>query len=176
MNKNNVVTALTSAGALAGLYFAFKNKKSFLGYAGYFLLGGVAGTLTGNIVSAVIPNPKKVDDSKNEKVEEKSTFIDESQARLQLGASACSNPSDLRCRQSCFNLGGRFDSSDRKCYKREDATASSVSSRVSVNPIQNVVNSTSATASLSAMPMGRVIDSNEGYSNIPRKSLRKFKI
>ena len=58
--KNNTTTmVLASVGALAGLYFAFKKQKGFWGYAGYFVLGSVAGHLAGNVVSAVMPQPKK---------------------------------------------------------------------------------------------------------------------
>jgi hypothetical protein len=59
MKNNNTTMVLASAGALAGLYFAFKQKKGFWGYAGYFVLGSIAGHLAGNVVSAVIPQPKK---------------------------------------------------------------------------------------------------------------------
>jgi uncharacterized membrane protein YfcA len=57
--KNNTTTmVLSSVGALAGLYFAFKKNKKFWGYAGYFVLGSIAGHLAGNVVTAVIPQPK----------------------------------------------------------------------------------------------------------------------
>lgn len=59
MKNNNTTMVLASVGALAGLYFAFKNKKGFWGYAGYFVLGSVAGHLAGNVVTAVIPQLKK---------------------------------------------------------------------------------------------------------------------
>lgn len=54
---------LASVGALGGLYYAFKKGKGFWGYAGFFVLGSIAGHLAGNVVSAVIPQPK-TDDSK----------------------------------------------------------------------------------------------------------------
>ena len=57
--KNNTTTmVLASIGALGGLYYAFKKGKGFWGYAGFFVLGSIAGHLTGNIVTAVIPQPK----------------------------------------------------------------------------------------------------------------------
>jgi len=57
--KNNTTTmALASIGALGGLYFAFKGKKGFWGYVGFFVLGSIAGNLTGMVVSAVIPSKK----------------------------------------------------------------------------------------------------------------------
>jgi hypothetical protein len=59
MKNNKTTMILASVGALAGLYFAFKNKKGFWGYAGYFVLGSVAGHLAGNVVTAVVPQPKK---------------------------------------------------------------------------------------------------------------------
>jgi hypothetical protein len=58
--KNNTTTmVLASVGALGGLYYAFKKGKGFWGYAGFFVLGSIAGHLAGNVVSAVIPQPKK---------------------------------------------------------------------------------------------------------------------
>ena len=57
--KNNTTTmALASIGALGGLYFAFRGKKQFWGYVGFFVLGSIAGHLAGNVVSAVIPSKK----------------------------------------------------------------------------------------------------------------------
>lgn len=57
--KNNTTTmVLASVGALGGLYYAFNKKKGFWGYAGFFVLGSIAGHLAGNIVTAVIPQPK----------------------------------------------------------------------------------------------------------------------
>ena len=57
--KNNTTTmALASIGALGGLYFAFRGKKGFWGYVGFFVLGSIAGHLAGNVVSAVIPSKK----------------------------------------------------------------------------------------------------------------------
>lgn len=59
MKTNNTTMVIASVGALAGLYYAFTKKKGFWGYAGYFVLGSIAGHLAGNVVSAVIPQPKK---------------------------------------------------------------------------------------------------------------------
>ena len=57
--KNNTTTmVLASVGALGGLYYAFKKGKGFWGYAGFFVLGSIAGHLAGNVVTAVIPQPK----------------------------------------------------------------------------------------------------------------------
>ena len=57
--KNNTTTmVLASVGALGGLYYAFKKGKGFWGYAGFFVLGSIAGHLTGNVITAVIPQPK----------------------------------------------------------------------------------------------------------------------
>lgn len=50
----NTTMVLSSAGALAGLYMAYKGKKSALGYVGFFLLGSIAGGLVGNIVEGVM--------------------------------------------------------------------------------------------------------------------------
>lgn len=64
--KNNTTTmVLASVGALGGLYFAFKQGKGFWGYAGFFVLGSIAGHLAGNVVSAVIPS-KKINTADNE--------------------------------------------------------------------------------------------------------------
>jgi uncharacterized membrane protein YfcA len=60
MKTNNTTMVLSSVGALAGLYFAFKKQKGFWGYAGYFVLGSIAGHLAGNIVTSVIPKPKEM--------------------------------------------------------------------------------------------------------------------
>ena len=58
MKNNNITMALASAGAIGGLYYAFKKGKGFWGYAGFFVLGSIAGHLAGNVVTAVIPQPK----------------------------------------------------------------------------------------------------------------------
>ena len=47
-----------SIGALAGLYYAFQQKSGFWGYAGYFILGSLAGTLTGNLASMAFKKPE----------------------------------------------------------------------------------------------------------------------
>lgn len=54
----NTTMVLSSAGALAGLYLAYKGKKSALGYVGFFLLGSIAGGLAGNIIEGVM-KPKQ---------------------------------------------------------------------------------------------------------------------
>lgn len=58
MKNNNVTMALSSVGAIGGLYYAFKKGKGFWGYVGFFILGSIAGNLAGNVVTAVIPQPK----------------------------------------------------------------------------------------------------------------------
>lgn len=58
----NTTMVLSSAGALAGLYMAYKGKKSALGYVGFFILGSIAGGLAGNIIEGVM-KPKEL--SKN---------------------------------------------------------------------------------------------------------------
>ena len=66
--KNNTTTmALASIGALGGLYFAFRGKKGFWGYVGFFVLGSIAGHLAGNVVSAVIPSKTTTADSQEPK-------------------------------------------------------------------------------------------------------------
>jgi hypothetical protein len=44
---------LSSVGFLAGLYYSFKNDKGFWGYVGYGLLGTVAGTTAGSVLSMI---------------------------------------------------------------------------------------------------------------------------
>ena len=69
--KNNTTTmALASVGALGGLYYAFKKGKGFWGYAGFFVLGSIAGHLAGNVITSVIPKPKADLDTKTEAKEE----------------------------------------------------------------------------------------------------------
>lgn len=57
MKTNNTTLILGSVGALGGLYYAFKKGKGFWGYAGFFVLGSIAGHLAGNVITAVIPQP-----------------------------------------------------------------------------------------------------------------------
>lgn len=57
---SNTAMILSSAGALAGLYMAYKGKKSALGYVGFFLLGSIAGGLAGNIVDGIV-KPKSTE-------------------------------------------------------------------------------------------------------------------
>ncbi len=58
-NVSKTTMVLSSAGALAGLYMAYKGKKSAWGYVGFFILGSIAGGLAGNIVDAVKPASAK---------------------------------------------------------------------------------------------------------------------
>lgn len=58
MKTNNTTLILASAGALGGLYYAFKKGKGFWGYAGFLVLGSIAGHLAGNIVTSVVPSLK----------------------------------------------------------------------------------------------------------------------
>jgi len=72
MKNNNTTMVLASIGALTGLYYAFSKKKGAWGYVGFFVLGSVAGHLAGNVVTAIIPQPKKADNpqvGKADKVE-----------------------------------------------------------------------------------------------------------
>ena len=90
-------------------------------------MGGVAGHLAGNIVSAVIPNPKNLSDNdkgeksdsntQSEKIDETSKFVGEATLR-HIGSAPCNSSDNFRCKQACFKLGGRFNSSDRQCYDR----------------------------------------------------------
>jgi len=116
--KNNTTTmVLASVGALGGLYYAFKKGKGFWGYAGFFVLGSIAGHLAGNVVTAVIPQPKT--DAKTPTASATAPTEDVSNASgQQIGTTECSNPNNDICKQKCEQLGGTFNSSgDRKCYK-----------------------------------------------------------
>jgi hypothetical protein len=50
--NDNTIMVASSIGALAGLGYAFSRKKGFWGYAGFFLLGSIAGSLVGNIITS----------------------------------------------------------------------------------------------------------------------------
>lgn len=50
----NMKYLLSSAGALGGLYYAFKKNKSTLGYIGFFVLGAIAGNLAGMVIGGVL--------------------------------------------------------------------------------------------------------------------------
>jgi hypothetical protein len=58
MKKDNVILITSSIGALGGLGLAYKQKKSFWGYVGYFLLGSIAGSLVGNIIGGSMSDSK----------------------------------------------------------------------------------------------------------------------
>lgn len=58
MKTNNTTLILASAGSLVGIYYAFKKGKGFWGYAGFLVLGSIAGHLAGNIVTSVVPSLK----------------------------------------------------------------------------------------------------------------------
>lgn len=64
----NTTMVLSSAGALAGLYMAYKGKKSAWGYVGFFILGSIAGGLAGNIIEGVM-KPKETNKSGAKKFE-----------------------------------------------------------------------------------------------------------
>lgn len=116
MKTNNTTLILASAGALGGLYYAFKKGKGFWGYAGFFALGSIAGHLAGNIVTAVIPQPK----AGNSKSTTTTEITEETSnaSGQQIGSTACTSPNNSLCQQKCEDLGGVFNSSgDRKCYK-----------------------------------------------------------
>lgn len=59
-NQNNMTlkNVLTGIGSLAGLYYAFSKKKSGWGYVGFFIVGGIAGSIIGSTVEYVI-KPKQ---------------------------------------------------------------------------------------------------------------------
>lgn len=117
MKTNNTTLILASAGALGGLYYAFKKGKGFWGYAGFFVLGSIAGHLAGNIVTAVIPQPKS-NGTKSTTTTTETTEEVSSASGQQIGTTECSNPNNTICQQKCEQLGGVYNASgDRKCYK-----------------------------------------------------------
>lgn len=67
MNKSNLSIILPSVGALAGLTYAFKKKSGFWGYVGYFVVGGLAGSLITSIIApetvSINVNPPSVQTS-----------------------------------------------------------------------------------------------------------------
>lgn len=118
--KNNTTTmVLASIGALGGLYYAFKNKKSFLGYAGFFVLGSIAGHLAGNVITAVVPQPK-TDGSKNSNPTASTETKEEvsNASGRPIGANPCGSSNEASCQQNCENMGGTYNQNgDRRCYK-----------------------------------------------------------
>jgi len=50
----NITQISSSVGLIAGLGYAFKQKKGFWGYVGYSLLGSIAFGLIGNVSSKLI--------------------------------------------------------------------------------------------------------------------------
>ncbi len=71
---------LSSAGALAGLYIAYKGKKSALGYIGFFLLGSIAGGLAGNIIEGVTKPKSEGEKTSTKKLEITLPSIQEEEA------------------------------------------------------------------------------------------------
>jgi len=58
--KPKLFTPLVSLiGNGIGLYLAYKNKKTFWGYAGYFFVGGLSGSIVGYAVDSGISEIKK---------------------------------------------------------------------------------------------------------------------
>jgi len=116
MKTSKTSVILASAGALGGLYYAFKKGKGFWGYAGFFVLGSIAGHLAGNVITAVIPQPKK--DGTKDTTPSDETNEEVSNASGTIGANSCASSNDSICSQNCQNMGGTFNASgDRKCYK-----------------------------------------------------------
>lgn len=55
-NKNMLLYGLAGLGNVAGIVVAVKRKSGFLGGAGWFLLGGLAGAALGYVVVSMIPD------------------------------------------------------------------------------------------------------------------------
>jgi len=49
-----------------------------------------------------------------------------SNASGQIGSSACGSANEQLCQNACSNLGGQYNSSDRKCYKNGVAISGGV--------------------------------------------------
>jgi len=114
--KNNTTTmVLASVGALGGLYYAFKKGKGFWGYAGFFVLGSIAGHLAGNVVTAVIPQPKT--DGNKPATTPAETKEEASSSFVQIGTQSCRSQNNSVCTQACSDAGGTFNTGDRNCYK-----------------------------------------------------------
>ena len=108
MKTNKTTVILASVGALGGLYYAFKKGKGFWGYAGFFVLGSIAGHLAGNVVTAVIPQPKSNGDkASNETVTDKETS--NAGGMMPCGGNA------QACADSCRAMGGRYNPTTRMC-------------------------------------------------------------
>lgn len=116
--KNNTTTmVLASVGALGGLYYAFKKGKGFWGYAGFFVLGSIAGHLTGNVITAVIPQPK-TDGTKTATTPTETKEEVSNASGQQIGTQPCTSSNASACTKACADLGGTYDAGgDRKCYK-----------------------------------------------------------
>lgn len=76
INYRSAQYILGSIGTLGGLYYAFKGKKGFLGYAGFAILGGIAGSIIGGLydntmkpaVEKALPPTPSENDVKNDLV------------------------------------------------------------------------------------------------------------
>ena len=102
---------LASVGALGGLYYAFKKGKGFWGYAGFFVLGSIAGHLAGNVITAVIPQPK-TDGTKNATPSVETN--EETSNASGTGMMPCKGTG---CADSCRAMGGTYNASTGMCDK-----------------------------------------------------------
>jgi hypothetical protein len=69
INYKSAQYILGSIGTLGGLYYAFKGNKGFWGYAGFAILGGLAGSIIGGLYDNTIkqaPVPQKATPSDND--------------------------------------------------------------------------------------------------------------
>lgn len=108
MKTNKTTVILASVGALGGLYYAFKKGKGFWGYAGFFVLGSIAGHLAGNVVTAVIPQPK----SNGDKASNETVTDEETSNAGGTGMMPCRGTG---CADSCRAMGGTYNSSTGMC-------------------------------------------------------------
>jgi hypothetical protein len=51
LSSYSTVYKATAAGNIAGLIAAYKRRSGFWGYVGYFLVGGLLGSLVGVVIS-----------------------------------------------------------------------------------------------------------------------------
>jgi len=131
--KNNTTTmVLASVGALGGLYYAFKKGKGFWGYAGFFVLGSIAGHLAGNVITAVIPKPKS-----NGAKASNETATDEEISNASGTMMPCRG--DVAgCTRSCTALGGVYNTSTGMCDGATNLPTNSVANSVASNRLSVV--------------------------------------
>jgi len=67
MTSTQTTAILTSAGALAGIWYGVKGQKGFWGTAGYALLFSIAGAAAGSVISNLTSKSSSTFDFAGEK-------------------------------------------------------------------------------------------------------------